>query len=62
MQLTVILETENRDTISSLGHDFFVDSKKLNEFKLLKYLDPYGDTTFNRIQMDDLIEDLRGLP
>jgi hypothetical protein len=29
--------------------------------KLLSYLDPYGDTFFNRLQIDDLIEDLRHL-
>lgn len=29
--------------------------------KLLKYIDPYGDTIFNRIQMDDLITELSEL-
>lgn len=47
---------------SSLGGEFntgFWDS--LDNFKLLRYLDAYGDTVFNRLQMDDLIQDLRDL-
>jgi len=30
-------------------------------FKLLKYLDPYGDTTFNAFMFEDLIKDLTAL-
>lgn len=29
-----------------------------NDFLLLRYLDPYGDTVFNSLQMEDLINDL----
>ena len=32
-----------------------------NSFKLLKYLDPYGDTTFNAFMFEDLINDLTEL-
>lgn len=32
-----------------------------NRFKLIKYLDPYGDTTFNSRQLDDLLTDFREL-
>ena len=27
------------------------------KFKLLRYIDPYGDTYFNRVQMDDFLEE-----
>ena len=62
MAWTVVLEDENKTTISFL--DFEVNSQLIFEslngkpFKLLKYLDPYGNTIFNRLQMDDLISDL----
>ncbi|MBC8045136.1 MAG: hypothetical protein IAF08_16980 [Rhizobacter sp.] len=35
--------------------------ERLSELKLLRYLDPYGDATFNHLQMDDLIKDLDDL-
>jgi len=28
------------------------------EFRLLNYVDPYGKTVFNHLQMDDLLHDL----
>ena len=28
-------------------------------FHLLRYIDPWGDTVFNRLQMDELVEELR---
>ncbi len=34
------------DTIPANGH-----------FKLLQYIDPYGDTYFNRVQMGDFLRD-----
>ena len=33
----------------------------LREFKLIKYLDPYGDSTFGSSQFDDLVSDLKQL-
>jgi hypothetical protein len=29
-----------------------------NDFRILKYLDPYGDTIFNTLQAEDLLTDL----
>jgi hypothetical protein len=62
MSWTVILEDENKVEIESLGKEFSLKSFdnviKSNDFKLIKYIDPYGDTVFNRLQMNDLISDL----
>ncbi|MGB0719274.1 MAG: hypothetical protein ACPGRX_02310 [Bdellovibrionales bacterium] len=35
------------------------NDKFLDQFRLLRYLDPYGSTKFNTIQMDDLMADLK---
>ena len=62
MAWTVILEDEKKEVISSLNREFDTSWREnLNGFKLLCYLDPYGDTFFNRMQMDDLIQDLQHL-
>jgi len=63
MAWTVILEDENKTQISSgdveLISQLIFDPSNIKKFKLLKYLDPYGDTIFNHLQMDDLISDLK---
>lgn len=63
MSWTVILEDENRTEVMSLDKEFSLKSfdkiSKSNDIKLIKYLDPYGDTVFNSIQMNDLISDLK---
>lgn len=62
MAWTVILETEKKKAIATLPCEFYSSlSKSPDEFRLLRYLDPYGDTVFNRLQMDDLIDDLQQL-
>lgn len=62
MGWTVILEDARKKVISSLDREFHIVSvDSLKGSKLLCYLDPYGDTFFNRLQIDDLIEDLRNL-
>ena len=65
MSWSVILEDEHGEIISQLDNEFAsqtISSSEFSEkFKLLKYLDPFGDTIFNRLQMDDLIQDLRTL-
>ena len=65
MGWTVMLEDEGRKEISSLNNEFIFSldlyKTKSGAFKLIKYLDPYGDTTFNYLQMDDLIWDLEKL-
>ena len=62
MAWTVALEDEDKQVISSLDREFDTTIRdSLNGFKLLCYLDPYGDTIFNRLQMHDLIHDLQQL-
>jgi hypothetical protein len=62
MAWTIILEDENKVPISSLSDEFDVElSGDAGNFRLLCYLDAYGDTFFNRLQMDDLIKDLQSL-
>jgi len=60
MSWSVFLEDENRIEIESLGEEFFMTSLNninCDNFKLIKYIDPYGDTIFNNLQMRDLIVD-----
>ena len=65
MSWTVILEDENKVEVASLNNEFVINS--FNEivnnenFKLIRYLDPYGDAVFNHLQMQDLISDLENL-
>lgn len=65
MAWTVVLEDESREILSRLDQEFassyLTNTPPEGDFKLLKYLDPYGDTVFNNLQMNDLIEDLRVL-
>ena len=65
MKWTVILENERRESLESLSDEFSFESIHSetiqNSFILLKYLDPYGDTFFNSLQMQDLIFDLQKL-
>ncbi|MEJ7914240.1 MAG: hypothetical protein WKF70_13855 [Chitinophagaceae bacterium] len=62
MGWTVILEDARKEVITSLDREFHIAfGDNLKHSKLLCYLDPYGDTFFNRLQIDDLIEDLRNL-
>lgn len=59
MSWTVILEDEHKNAISLLHDELYISSScRLENFNLLKYLDPYGDAVFNHLQMDDLIQDL----
>lgn len=62
MTWTVVLEDENKKIITAIQDEFHVDivgeKKKNLSFKLLKHLDPYGDTAFNCSQVADLIIDL----
>jgi hypothetical protein len=62
MTLTISLEDETRKTIQILNCELVIESNiDLSSFKLLRYLDAYGDTIFNRIQIDDLLIDLKKL-
>jgi len=36
-------------------------ARKSGEFPLLKYVDPFGDTLFNRLQLPEFVEECRRL-
>lgn len=62
MAWTIILEDENKEPVSALSDELDISfNGDMSNFKLLRYLDAYGDTIFNRLQMDDLINDLQSL-
>jgi hypothetical protein len=62
MNFSVSLEDETRGVVETLRSQLALESAiDLSTFKLLRYLDPYGDTIFNRYQIDDLIVDLEKL-
>jgi hypothetical protein len=58
MGWTIILEDENNVEIESVNKELFIKKTNNNDFKLIKYLDPYGDTIFNNLQMKDIIADM----
>jgi regulator of sigma D len=61
MSWTVIIEDEKGNAKRTMPQQFKLTDEVIinNEtFKLLKYLDPYGDTTFNNLMFDDLRTDL----
>lgn len=55
------MEDENGNALKEFSFELDLESIDLKKYKLLKYVDPYGDTTFNCMQMDDLINDFNGL-
>lgn len=63
MGCSVCLEDEDGQEIEAIHEQFCFDHAKLDmqSFRLLKYLDPYGNTTFNRSMIDGLIADLKDL-
>jgi hypothetical protein len=62
MNFSVSLEDETRGVVETLSSQLVLESAiYLSTSKLLRYLDPYGDTIFNRYQIDDLIVDLEKL-
>ena len=67
MRWTVFLQDQTGHAIELPGlrsHiEFELDMRDENKatLRLLKYLDAYGATIFNRLQMDDLIDDVRQL-
>ncbi len=62
MAWTIILEDEKRQAVRSLQKELvskeMFNSEFLKQTILLKYIDPYGDTIFNNLQIDDLVTDL----
>lgn len=64
MSWTLLLEDENADLVRFIGAQasvelIFDDLLFLQKTRLLRYLDSYGDTVFNRLQMEDLISDIK---
>jgi len=64
MGWTVIMEDEDGNAIKTLPFEFTLSDEDIagrETFRLLKYVDPYGDTTFNAYMFEDLIKDLQEL-
>jgi hypothetical protein len=62
MAWTVSLTDENHCGQALLSRELEVKiDLAQNNFVLLRYLNPYGDTVFNSLQMEDLINDLLNL-
>lgn len=64
MGWTIILENESGQAIHQLSKEFNydeLDNFSSNNFKILRYIDPYGDTTFNGLQLNDLQKDFEKL-
>ena len=58
MPWTVWLQDEREEpVISQYAVILFATVPDSKEFRLLRYLDPYGDTYFNQVQMDDFLAD-----
>jgi len=64
MAWTVIIEDETGTSEKELPYNFTICAPRIlssGEFKVLCYLDPYGNTTFNALMFADLITDLKRL-
>jgi hypothetical protein len=64
MSWTVMKMDERGQKEKALSSEFEIegfDNLDSGKFKLIKYLDPYGDSTFGRTQFDDLTSDLKQL-
>jgi hypothetical protein len=64
MGWTVIKEDANGKAEKRMTKEFYFSVDKIiskKDFKVLKYIDPYGDTTFNSLMIDDLVSDLTEL-
>jgi hypothetical protein len=63
MTLSIHLETENGKTLDSFDdHGLLMPLiPPLNDknYYCIKYINPYGDTVFNYLQMDDFISELK---
>ena len=56
MGWTIILENEDGDPIRKLQAEFnyhILDELDFDRFTFLKYIDDYGNTTFNRLQIQE---------
>ena len=64
MPMTIAVETERGETVKR----FFdvrnhlrrmMERASTDEFRVLRYIDWYGDTLINQVQMEDFIHELR---
>jgi hypothetical protein len=68
MGLSVLLVTESGEVVDSPVHDTsnvlgrVLPRSPGGRFSQLPYIDPYGDTTFNRLQMEPLLAEWILLP
>lgn len=61
MGWTVTIEDEDGNAKKTMPGEFLLSDEEVlskESFRLLKYVDPYGDTTFNAFMFEDLIKDL----
>lgn len=66
MGIDLHIEDEHGKSIYCISDDqqifaHVINQTKMSEYSLLKYIDPYGDTTFNNMQLNDLLYDLSSL-
>jgi len=64
MGWTVQVEDENGNAKKIMSEEFIISNRNIiydKPFRLLRYLDQYGDTTFNSFMFGDLTEDLKEL-
>ena len=56
MGITVRLQNENNKSVSEfdIGIDFYIPSED-SSYRLLCYIDPYGNTIFNQLQMSTFL-------
>ncbi|WP_116108162.1 hypothetical protein [Lewinella sp. IMCC34191] len=61
MAYSVFYEDEKGNPIAAFKGEIKIDyfaSIHEKQFKVIHYLDPYGDTTFNQLMLKDLLSDL----
>ena len=64
MGVSVSLEDFNGEELKKLSKNFrptSFENMQSEKFKLLSYIDPYDDTTFNSLMCKDFINDLEKL-
>lgn len=66
MGLIIQLEDENGHALESLAEQGgsireVLPAPMESDYRCLCFIDPYGDTTFNRLQMQDFIAEWKGL-
>jgi hypothetical protein len=62
MSFEITLETENNEILEKIYEDgrlLHFPGPNDKTFYCIKYIDDYGNTVFNRLQMDDFITEMR---